>query len=253
MTTRRTDRTKLGGVLLALASTAAAGTGLAVVETGEDGAPVTDGASATAEEAALTVPLRWIGGVETHGQPIDGSSVTVTATADAVTLTAEAVELEPGHAYTVWLFFWDHPERCVGHPNAPDTTLRCGAPDVFGPAEGTVVWGDGAVADADGRASFALARDAGECWDDPDQVAFPGLDGEPCLPADASVPEYQLAVRDHGPYDPGTYGDAQTTTLEGGCEDYTCRESQSTGAAQQVLIRCFPPKPSADCLEGWTP
>lgn len=259
--TNRTEQRTWGGLLLALALVAAAGTGLAAAENdaavdGSDAGPATDGGVAASEDPegwTLTVPLRWIGGVGTHGQPIDGSSVTVTTTPQDVTLTAEAVELEPDHAYTIWLFFWDSPDLCVGHPNAPDTTLRCGAPDIFGAAEGTIVWGDGAVADADGRARFGLSRDAGACWEDPDQVAFAGLDGEPCLPDDATVPEYQIAARDHGPYDPDAYGDSQLTTLEGGCDDYTCRESQSTGAAQQVLIRCFPPQPSADCLEGWTP
>lgn len=260
-TTKRRERKALGGLLLALALVAGVGTGLAIVQSdaaahGPVAAPATDmgtGASGESTGGTLTVPLRWTGGVGTHGQPIDGSEVTVTATDATVTVTAGAVELKPGHAYTVWLFFWEGPELCVGHPNAPDTTLRCGAPDVFGPAEGTIVWGDGAVAAPDGRAGFEFTRAAGECWTEQEKVAFPGLDGEPCLPEDASGPEYQLVVRDHGPYDPAKHGDDQLTSLEGGCEDYTCRDPQSTGVAQQTLLRCFPPQPSADCLEGWVP
>lgn len=203
------------------------------------------------EEGPVSVPLRWTAGLE-HGQPVEDSEVTVTTTEEELTLTAVTQGLHVGHAYTVWLMLWTAPERCVWQPNLDDDTLQCGFSDLVN-AEGKVLWGDGAVADEDGSASFELSRVAEECWDDPEQVAFPGVTNqEPCLPADTSVPEYQLVVRDHGPYDPEDYGDSQLTTLEGGCDDYTCRDSQNTGAGNQNVIRCFPPAPSLDCLEGWT-
>ncbi len=202
------------------------------------------------DDDSVRVPLRWTGGLE-HGEAVADSDVTVVSTEENLLLTAVTQGLHAGHAYTVWLMLWTAPERCVWQPNLDDDTLQCGLSDLFN-AEGKVVWGDGAVANNNGRALFSLSRTAGECWDDPEQVAFPGvLDDQPCLPADTSVPEYQLVVRDHGPYDPDVYGETQLTTLDGGCDDYTCRDPQNTGAGNQYLLRCFPPAPSLDCLEGW--
>lgn len=56
--------------------------------------------------------------------------------------------LLPGNAYTLWFTFFNHPELCLFPPALPDTTLRCGPPDLFNPlAEGALVYGDGLVAD----------------------------------------------------------------------------------------------------------
>lgn len=217
----------------------------------------------TEQEAsqAYTVPLRWIAGPG-NGQPVPGSLVQVTATAGQVDVTAHATNLHPGHAYTTWLVTFPDPSLCVAPPNLPDPILRSGFPDVAlqdaaNESGALVAWGDGAVADDGGVASFTVQAVADQCWDDRDQVGHPPegfpLGDEPCLVSDLSIPEFQLIVRDHGPYDPYAHGQAQLTTLDGGCEDYTCRDPQSTGVGNQVPFRCFPPQPSPDCLEGWVP
>lgn len=222
-----------------------------------------DPPAAAAQDAsrAYSVPLRWIGG-PSNGQPVPGSLVEVTATSGQVEVNVSATNLKPGHAYTSWLVVFPDPSVCAAPPNLPNTILRCGFPDIplqdaLNKPGAVVALGDGEVADAGGGASFAIQAVADRCWGDRDQVAHPPegfpLGDEPCLAGDLSVPEFQLIVRDHGPHDPGAYGEAQLTTLDGGCDDYTCREPQSTGVGHQFPLRCFPPQASPDCLEGWTP
>lgn len=210
---------------------------------------------------AYTVPLRWIAGPGS-GQPVPGSLVHVTANDGQVDVTARATNLHPGHAYTTWLVTFPDPSLCVAPPNLPDPILQCGFPDVAlqdaaNESGALVAWGDGVVADDGGVASFTIQAVANQCWEDRDQVGHPPegfpLGDEACLVGDLSVPEFQLIVRDHGPYDPHAHGEAQLTTLNGGCEDYTCRDPQSTGVGNQIPLRCFPPQPSPDCLEGWVP
>lgn len=137
-------------------------------------------------------------------------------------------DLEPGHAYTIWLMVFNHAENCTNP--IPERGTQCGAGDIFNPATFvSVMWGTGGVASDTGEASFAGSRHQGDL----DRVVLgPGL-------MSTATAEVHLIVRDHGEYDPDTYGDRQTQTFNGGCGgpeplDNTlpplCTDVQTTGA-----------------------
>lgn len=197
----------------------------------------------------VTTPLRWVGAEglpdgAAPGAAIEGTSVTSVATEDQATVTVETRALKPGHAYTFWFVFWMNPDLCLVPPTLPDLTMRCGLPDFFGPGEARAFWGAGAVADADGEATVQWTAVAGQCWEDR-QVAFPGIGpgAGPCLPEDGDMStfEYQVSVRDHGPYDPDTFGQDQVETPGGGCNAYDCETPQDNGAWTQMPSRCDNP------------
>ncbi|MGI8792408.1 MAG: hypothetical protein ACR2H3_04430 [Acidimicrobiales bacterium] len=115
----------------------------------------------------------------------------------------------------------------------PSPDRQCGLLDLLNPAtDASLVFGDGAVADAEGNATFRGYRPAYEAPVGEEQIAY----GTGVLTNPLGA-EYQATLRGHGPYDPDTYGDAQITTLDGGChqdEKYTCIDDQASGFRAQM-------------------
>ncbi len=120
----------------------------------------------------------------------------------------QTAELEPGHAYTIWLMVFNHAENCIDPIEERNT--QCGGADLTNPAAfASVMWGTGGVADGDGAAVFTGTRHQGDL----DRVLLgPGL-------VNLENAEVHMIVRDHGPYDSDAYGDRQTETFNGGCPD----------------------------------
>jgi hypothetical protein len=142
--------------------------------------------------------------------------------------------LEPGHAYTLWFTFFNHPEFCV---HSPGPGLRCGFADLLNPlVDGSVVYGGGLVATRRHRQLLHGYRPVGEppAGDPKEKIALG--DGVLKNPIGA---EYQSVVRNHGPADPN-YMPAQVETLNGGCHDgepYKCSDDQSSGFRTQLPFR----------------
>lgn len=152
---------------------------------------------------------------------------TVVQTPQGVSFDLHTSGLVPGHAYTVWVMVFNHPEFC-SHPARPG--LRCGLEDMpyFGlPGdprnEFSVAYGAGHVVGTSGPTAFAGRWNAG---DTSGVVLGAGL-------LEPEGAEVQLRVRDHGPATPG-YIDAQTHTFNGGCEagepnEGQCADVQTSG------------------------
>lgn len=123
-------------------------------------------------------------------------------TADAIDMRVNATQLEPGHAYSVWLVIFNHPDACVD---------ECDDADLYeAGTEAAIIWsGIGGVANDAGR----LGRSG--------TLVEGNLDGYPTFfgdLTDAIGAEIHMIVRSHGPA--STDADeliAQTTSFEGGC------------------------------------
>ena len=162
-------------------------------------------------------------------QTVPGSPTTITRDDSRVRFTFDTSELEPMHAYTVWLVVWNFPEFCQD----PDEHrgFRCGQGDVLNVTAGfSIVWGTGDVAGASAR-RFEGEREAL----DPERAFGPGL-------LDPQGAEIHLALRDHGPCSTDEAAcDDQVSTHDGGCSnpmflglegrpgDYECTQIQATG------------------------
>lgn len=161
---------------------------------------------------------------------IPGSTVVVSTTGLGIEYTLSTSELIPGNAYTIWLIVFNVPQAC----SDPDTVrgLLCGDGDYLNATLWSIMYGAGAVADAEGDATFTGSRMVG----DPDRLLLgPGL-----LNPNA---EAHFIVRDHGPAsDDPVMLESQTGTVNGGCTsgdplgllglpgDYECFDPQATGA-----------------------
>ncbi len=99
--------------------------------------------------------------------------------------------LEPGHAYTVWLMTFNHPEFCRGGPDETNR-LRCSQRDHLNPATGfSVIYGTGGWAEGSDL-SLRGFREANPLLDTPPDVALgPGL-------VNPEGAEIHLRIRDHG-------------------------------------------------------
>ena len=179
--------------------------------------------------------LRWTGDGEMYsgnakGSIVDGSFQMTHAWPHGARMVVHTTGLQPGHAYTLWYTFFNHPDRCHFPPS---DDRRCGVVDLLNPmADASLVFGDGAVANLDGVATFEGYRPVGVEPVGDEQIAH----GSGVLTNPLGA-EYQATLRSHGPYDPDTYGDAQLTTLDGGChpgEKYTCTDDQASGFRSQL-------------------
>lgn len=103
--------------------------------------------------------------------------------ADGIFVNIEAEQLQPNHVYTMWVVAINAPHNCSQEP--------CPGSDVLQNAdlvEADLGYGDGAIADGDGRARFAAFQPTGAM---PHSWFGRGLTN--------MAGEIHLVIRDHGP------------------------------------------------------
>ena len=173
--------------------------------------------------------LTWTGIERYREQVAPDAFHTTVADPNGVKAYSQTSGLTPGHAYTMWLVFWNHPERCVGMAPEPDLNphFRCGEPNLFpglmmgedGP-DLSAVYVDGGVAPANGKLRFSGYIRKGVKLSNPGQTAM----GSGVLTNPLGA-EYQVSIRTHYEY---TGDPTQTTTADGGCTP-RCRDFQASG------------------------
>ena len=143
-------------------------------------------------------------GIE-QGDPVEGSSGFARVGKNGATISVRATGLEPWHAYTMWVVYFNDSMKCVDGCNGPD----------FAAAGGGVIYGTGRIGWHNGKARFTdLIRNG-----DGESVV-----GEKPPPPFAFAPfkagpnnEFHIVIRSHGPLIFGQIRD-QITTYGGGCE-----------------------------------
>lgn len=198
-----------------------------------------------------SAPMRWSMGAGTEaGLLVEHGQMRTRATVRGVRMSVVTDGLVPGHAYTHWVMFFNHPEHCV---SGTVDGFRCGAPDYFAnpAADASAVYGSG-IASATGTDDhFRAFVGVSPMPDSPEELlayahwrtsnsASPvaGLTEEQIaggtgLLTDPLGAEYHAVLFDHGPYDPERYGEDQWTMHDGGChvgEDNVCMPLQAAGA-----------------------
>lgn len=151
----------------------------------------------------------WIAGTDL-GDQVDGSGGQATVNANGATVTVHAKGLEPGHAFTMWVVYFNDGLDCTFGESPPMgvTYTNCGLGDLFA-GRGGIVYGDGKVIGGSGMATFTGHLKVG---DGPD-VGPPGVVAyDP-----GAYPDFHIIVRSHGPKIPGQVA-AQTHTVGGGCD-----------------------------------
>lgn len=142
----------------------------------------------------------------TGGGEVDGSSGHAVVNNDGATVSVHATGLEPGHAYTMWIvYFNDGGNDCEAGETGPNT--NCGLGDLFA-SRGGIVYGDGKVVGGNGTATFTGRVNVG---DGPD-IGPPGV-----VSYDPENPDFHVIVRSHGPKIKGMVSE-QTHSVEGGCD-----------------------------------
>lgn len=155
-------------------------------------------------------PSFWIsdpdgdGGIEAP-DPVAGASGTARVNDNGATIRVRTTGLEPGHAYTMWVVFFNDQTACVD---------GCGADDLARAGVGAgVLFGDGKIAGGNGTATFAARINAGDGQETPPPPPPPFA----FAPYDAGADnEFHLVIRSHGPKIAGEVGE-QITTFGGGC------------------------------------
>jgi len=133
---------------------------------------------------------------------MDLGDATFTRTLDGASISAEALALVPGNAYTMWWVIWNDPTQCA---------VACGEPDL-GVRGNAVLFASGAIASEAGTASFASGLIVGGL--------MPGgpIPGALTDPINATI---HLVLRDHGPALTGDALIAQITSFEPTADDAT--------------------------------
>jgi hypothetical protein len=150
------------------------------------------------------------------GEPINGSNSKLIRTDFGLAMTLRTLELEPGHAYTIWWVVFNRPEACSGGPTEGPLVgmFECGETDLGNPdVELTLAVASGNVAGASGRGNFGSFLRVGDARDVIGQGA-PLFSGPLTNPRGAEV---HLVVRDHGPLNLAWMPD-QIRTFGGGCD-----------------------------------
>jgi len=197
-----------------------------------------------------SAPMRWSMGAGTEaGTLVEHGEMRALATAKGVRMSVVTDGLVPGHAYTHWVVFFNHPENCV---EGSVDGYRCGMADFFvnPAADGSAVYGSGlasATGTDDRFRAFVPASQMPATLDEfvvyaqwrMENTTSPiaGLSEEKIAGGSGLLvnplgAEYQTVIIDHGPYDPERYGDDQWTMHDGGChvgEDNVCMWLQATG------------------------
>jgi hypothetical protein len=170
---------------------------------------------------AESVPVNWHTQSGKQGPVAEGAVAQLTRSDGGISFEIKSESLEPDHAYTIWLVMINEPGTCSAQP--------CPGPDILqNPAsDSQVIFGAGAVADADGKATFKGEAKTGPLpsgW-------LPG--GELKKPMTAQV---HLVVNSHGP------------VIEGYMPDMI--ETYRAGCADAGLPEIFPPVAKADGRPG---
>lgn len=152
---------------------------------------------------AESQPMNWHAQSGKEGPVADGAVGRLTRSDGGVSFDIATESLQPNHAYTIWLVMVNEPTACSKQP--------CPAPDILqNPAsDSQVVFGAGAVADANGKATFKGEAKKGPL---PDGWL---AGGELKKPLTAEV---SLVVNSHGPVIEGYMPD-MTQTYRAGCVD----------------------------------
>lgn len=139
---------------------------------------------------------------------IEGANSTYYATENGISVTFDSAGLTPGHAVTLWIVIFNHPENCSN----PMGDFMCGSADLIHAGgdpsvEGGLVGGGGHVIGPDGEFHAGTYLAVGDMSNI--SQGAPGLTN----PLGAEV---HLVIRDHGPVNPETLED-QLTTFGGEC------------------------------------
>lgn len=136
-----------------------------------------------------------------------GSSQLV-RTPNGVNFSLSTTDLEPGHAYTIWIVIFNDPDGCDGGP-------PCAEADIPNDdARPDMMYAGGHVVGGSGKASFAGRRSVGDLSgsaNGPVDLPAYGLEN----PSDAEI---WLVVHDHGPK-LASYMPDMIQTIDGGCTD----------------------------------
>jgi hypothetical protein len=161
------------------------------------------------------------GAVQDAGQPVfywlsdqmvEGAASSLTRTPNGVNYQLTTRDLEPGHAYTLWIVIFNDTAACEdGVPGV----FSCGAMDVLNDAaRPDMMFAAGVVAGGSGKATFSGRRSVGDLSgsaNGPIGVPAYGLE-------DAYGAEIHLVVHSHGPKLPAFMPD-MIQTIDGGCFD----------------------------------
>lgn len=156
------------------------------------------------------------GGVYAFADPATQVGVsTLVRNKDNVLTTVSTSGLTPGHTMTLWWVVINNPAACEYQGGELDG-VPCNMPDLFNPeVQAAVLFADGDVVNAGGRATFTSRLYEGEA---PGSIA--DLLGIPAISMfDANAAEIHLVVRSHGPAIPGQV-EEQLGSFAGGCTEF---------------------------------
>jgi hypothetical protein len=152
---------------------------------------------------AESQPMNWHAQSGKQGPVADAAVGKLTRSDGGISFDITTESLQPNHAYTIWVAMINEPAACSAQPCPPADIIQNPATD------SQVTFGAGAVADANGKATFKGEAKTGpipEGW-------LAG--GELKKPQTAQV---LLVVNDHGPVIEGYMPD-MTQTYRAGCAD----------------------------------
>lgn len=147
-------------------------------------------------------------GIE-RGDQVAGSSGRALLNDNGATITVEATGLEPGHAYTMWVVYFNDQTLCA---DLGSGVAGCNGEDLS-VVGGGVLFGDGKVVGGSGNATFSARMNDGD--DAPPPPPPPPFAFAPYQAGSGN--EFHVVIRSHGPMIPGEVG-AQIHTFGGGCD-----------------------------------
>lgn len=198
-----------------------------------------------------SAPMRWSMGAGTDaGLLVEHGQMRTWATAKGVRMSVVTDGLVPGHSYTHWVVFFNHPEHCV---SGSVDGFRCGALDYYAnpAADASAVYGSGIASATGTNDRFHGFVPASRLPASPEEtieyarwrvrnghspvagITEAQIAGGTGLLTNPLGAEYHAVLDDHGPYDPDRYGDDQWTKYFGGCnvgDDNICKPLQAAGA-----------------------
>ncbi|MGH9195227.1 MAG: hypothetical protein ACRD1T_05765 [Acidimicrobiia bacterium] len=201
--------------------------------------------SGASSAPSSTSPLYWNADqmdeetkVYSAGSEVEGSVAKVWQTEEGIRFRIQTRYLRQGHAYTVWVFAFNHPENCSDYPDDEDNDgFYCDREeDLFNPAVfGSLMWGAGRYTPETGNTVHGF---------DPSTIIFEGervRNSPPCVYPDWQTglrpdchgvligpglvnpggavqdpqAEIHFVLRDHGKDQNNV--ESETTTINGGC------------------------------------